>query len=46
MNSVNIAKHFVYLTQMKFHFENSPTSEDEILTSQQLFEILKTFKDS
>ncbi|CAF4207764.1 unnamed protein product, partial [Rotaria sordida] len=31
---------------MEFHFESSTTTEDEILASQQLFEILKTFKDS
>ncbi|CAF4081125.1 unnamed protein product [Rotaria sordida] len=31
---------------MEFHFQNSTTSEDEVLASQQLFEILKTFKDS
>ncbi|CAF4985357.1 unnamed protein product, partial [Rotaria magnacalcarata] len=46
MNLVNIAKHLLYLTQTEFHFQNSTTSEDEVLTSQHLFEILKTFKDS
>jgi len=46
MNLVNIAKHLLHLTQMEFHFENSTTSEDEVLASQQLFEILRTFKDS
>lgn len=30
---------------MEFCLENSTTTEDEILASQQLFEILKTFKD-
>jgi hypothetical protein len=45
MNLVNIAKHLLHLTQMKFHLENSTTTEDEILASQQLFETLKTFKD-
>ena len=45
MNLVNIAKHLLHLTQIEFHFENSTTSEDEVLASQQLFEILKTFKD-
>jgi hypothetical protein len=30
---------------MKTHSENSATTENEILASQQLFEILKTFKD-
>jgi hypothetical protein len=46
MNLVNIAKHLLHLTHMEFHFQNSTTSEDEVLASQQLFEILKTFKDS
>ena len=31
---------------MKFGFENSTTSADEIFASEQLFEILKSFKDS
>jgi hypothetical protein len=34
------------LTQIEFHFENLTTSEDEVLAAQQLFKILKTFKDS
>ncbi|CAM4834318.1 unnamed protein product [Rotaria magnacalcarata] len=46
MNFVNIAKHRLYLTQMEFHFQNSTTSEDKALASQQLFQILKTFEDS
>ncbi|CAF1485813.1 unnamed protein product [Rotaria sordida] len=46
MNLMNIAKHVLHLTQVEFYCENSPTSDDEILASQQLFEILKTFKDS
>ena len=46
MNLVNIAKHLLHLTQMEFHFESSTISEDEVLASQQLFEILKTFKDN
>ncbi|CAF1141137.1 unnamed protein product [Didymodactylos carnosus] len=45
MNLVNIAKHLLHLTQMQFHLENSTTTEDDILASQQLFEISKTFKD-
>ncbi|CAF4432785.1 unnamed protein product, partial [Rotaria sp. Silwood2] len=45
MNLVNIAKHLLHLTQLEFCFENSPTSADEMFASQQLFEILKTFKD-
>ncbi|CAF1542093.1 unnamed protein product [Rotaria magnacalcarata] len=31
---------------MEFHFQNSTTSEDKALASQQLFQILKTFEDS
>ena len=46
MNLVNIGKHVLYLTQIEFHFENSTAGEEEILASQQLFEILKTFKNS
>ena len=46
MNLVNIAKHLLHLAQMEFGFENSSTSGDEIFASQQLFKILKTFKDS
>ncbi|CAF4492207.1 unnamed protein product [Rotaria sp. Silwood2] len=45
MNFVNIAKHLFHLTQLECCFEDSPTSADEIFASQQLFEILKTFKD-
>ncbi|CAF1132486.1 unnamed protein product [Rotaria sordida] len=45
MNLVNIAKHLLHLTQLEFCSEDSPTSADEIFASQQLFEILKTFKD-
>ena len=46
MNLVNIAKYLLHLTQTEFYFQNSTTSEDELLASQQLFEILKAFKDS
>ncbi|CAM4830293.1 unnamed protein product [Rotaria magnacalcarata] len=46
MNLVNIAKHLLHLTQMQFQLENSTTTEDEILASQQLLEILKAFKDA
>ncbi len=46
MNLVNIAKHLLHLTQTEFYFQNSTTSEDEVSASKQLFEILKTFKDS
>ncbi|CAF1323221.1 unnamed protein product [Didymodactylos carnosus] len=46
MNLVNIAKHLLHLTKMEFGSEDSTTSADEIFASQQLFEILKSFKDS
>ncbi|CAF0888295.1 unnamed protein product [Rotaria sordida] len=46
MNLVNIAKHLLYLTQSEFGFEASTANEDEIFASQQLFKILKSFKDS
>jgi len=46
MNLVNIAKHLLHLTKMEFGSEDSRTSADEIFASQQLFEILKSFKDS
>ncbi|CAF3084411.1 unnamed protein product [Rotaria sp. Silwood2] len=46
MNLVNIAKHLLQLTPLEFFFEDSTITADEIFASQQLFEILKTFKDS
>ncbi|CAF2879751.1 unnamed protein product [Rotaria sp. Silwood2] len=46
MDLVNIAKHLLHLTQMEYGFEDSIPSTDEVFASQQLFEILKTFKDS
>ncbi|CAF3371498.1 unnamed protein product, partial [Rotaria sp. Silwood2] len=45
MNSVNIAKNLLHLTQFEFCSEGSPTSADKVFASQQLFEILKTFRD-
>ncbi|CAF0773412.1 unnamed protein product [Rotaria sordida] len=46
MNLVNIAKHLLYLTEREFSNEGSRTSADEIAASEQLFEVLKSFKDS
>ncbi|CAF1536697.1 unnamed protein product, partial [Rotaria sp. Silwood1] len=46
MNLVNIAKHLLYLTQSEFGFEDSTPNDNEIVASQQLFKILKSFKDS
>ncbi|CAF4360959.1 unnamed protein product [Rotaria sp. Silwood2] len=46
MNLVNIAKHLLYLTQSEFGFKDSTPSDDEIFASQQLFEILKSFKNN
>ncbi|CAF3887886.1 unnamed protein product, partial [Rotaria sp. Silwood1] len=46
MNLLNIAKHFLYLAQTEYGSENSSTTTDEILTTERLFEVLKSFKDS
>ncbi|CAF3015628.1 unnamed protein product [Rotaria sp. Silwood2] len=46
MNLVNIAKHLLYLPEREFSNEGSRTSADEIVASEQLFEVLKSFKDS
>lgn len=46
MNLVNIAKHLLHLAETEFGFGDSTTTDDEIFASQQLFQILKTFKDS
>ncbi len=46
MNLVNIAKHLFYLIQSEFSFDASTPSDDEIFASQQLFKILKSFKNS
>lgn len=46
MNLINIAKHLLYLTEREFSDDDSKTSADEIAASQQLLEVLKSFKDS
>ncbi|CAF1096711.1 unnamed protein product [Rotaria sordida] len=46
MNLLNIAKHLVYLTQIEDEYKHSPITTDEICASKQLFELLKSFKDS
>ncbi|CAM4907822.1 unnamed protein product [Rotaria socialis] len=46
MNLINIAKHLLYLTEREFSDDDSKTSADEIAASQQLFDVLKSFKDS
>jgi len=46
MNLLNIAKHLLHLAQAEYGFENSTTSTGEILAAEQLFEVLKSFKDS
>ena len=46
MNLINIAKHLLYLTEREFSDDDSKTSTDEIAAAQQLFEVLKSFKDS
>jgi hypothetical protein len=46
MNLLNIAKHLVYLTQTEYEYGHSAITTDEICASKQLFEILKSFKNS
>ena len=46
MNLLNIAKHLLYLAQTEFGSENSATIDDEVFAAGQLFEVLKSFKDS
>ncbi|CAF5027126.1 unnamed protein product [Rotaria sp. Silwood1] len=46
MNLLNIAKHLVYLTQTEYEYGHSNITTDEICASKQLFEILKSFKNS
>ncbi|CAF4778275.1 unnamed protein product [Rotaria socialis] len=38
--------HLLYLTEREFSDDDSKTSADEIAASQQLFDVLKSFKDS
>ncbi|CAF4517114.1 unnamed protein product, partial [Didymodactylos carnosus] len=46
MNLLNVAKYLLYLAQTEYRSENSVTTIDEIFVSGQLFEVLKSFKDS
>ena len=46
MNLLNIAKHLLHLAQTEFGSENSATTDDEVFAAEQLFEVLKSFKDS
>ena len=46
MNLLNIAKHLVFITEKSFPHETSQTSANEIAAAEQLFEVLKSFKDS
>jgi hypothetical protein len=46
MNLLNIAKHLLHLAQTEYRYDNSVITTDEIFASKQLFEILKSFKDS
>ena len=46
MTLFNIAKHLVFLTEKSFPHETSQTSANEISAAEQLFELLKSFKDS
>ena len=46
MNLVNVAKYLLYLSENNFGSVNDVTSFNEIFATQQLFEILKTSRDS
>ncbi|CAF0934825.1 unnamed protein product [Rotaria sordida] len=46
MNLLHIAKHLVCLTQTEYGYEHSAITTDEICASKQLFQVLKSFKDS
>ncbi|CAF3943808.1 unnamed protein product [Rotaria sp. Silwood1] len=46
MKLLNIAKHLLHLAKGEYGFENSATTTDEIFAAEQLFEVLKSFKDS
>jgi hypothetical protein len=46
MNLLNITKHLLYSTQTEYGYEHSAITSDEIFASKQLFEVLKSFKDS
>ena len=46
MNISNIAKHLLHLAQTDLESENSETTNDEIFASEQLFEVLKSFRVS
>ncbi|CAF5074378.1 unnamed protein product, partial [Rotaria sp. Silwood1] len=46
MKLLNIAKHLLHLAQTEYGFENSATTTDEIFAAEQLFEVLKSLKDS
>ncbi|CAF2880172.1 unnamed protein product [Rotaria sp. Silwood2] len=46
MNLVNVAKHLLHLAETNFGSANAVTNSDEMFASQQLFEVLKTYKNS
>ncbi|CAF4484619.1 unnamed protein product, partial [Rotaria sp. Silwood2] len=46
MNLVNVAKHLLHLAETNFGSANDITSSNEMFASQQLFEVLKTYKNS
>ena len=45
MNLSNVAKHLLSLTEAEYGLATSVISVDETFISQQLFEVLKSFKD-
>ncbi|CAF0972109.1 unnamed protein product [Rotaria sordida] len=46
MNLLNIAKHLLHLAQTEFGSGNFATTTDESFAAEQLFKVLKSFKDS
>ncbi|CAF2522316.1 unnamed protein product [Rotaria sp. Silwood2] len=46
MNLANVAKHLLYLAETNLGSANDVTSSSEMFASQQLFEVLKTYKNN
>ena len=45
MNILNIAKHLLYLARTEYGSEIFRTTTDEVSAAEQLFEVLRSFKD-
>ena len=46
MNLLKIAKYLLNFAQIEYESRSFATTTDEILVAEQLFEVLKSFKDS